>query len=98
MRSPAFRTAFGPPVTSTTLAVAWVAAGRRAGYVSDGLFVDNVHYAAGIALCRRAGCRVKDLAGKPLGDGCGLVVAADEETHQRLVDLIRPHLAAESAR
>jgi myo-inositol-1(or 4)-monophosphatase len=90
---PAFRSAFGPRVTSTTLAVAWVAAGRRAGYVSDGLFVENVHYAAGTALCRRAGCVVTDLAGEPLEGGRGLVIAADVETHRQLVDIIRPHLA-----
>ena len=89
---PAFRSAFGPRVTSTTLAVAWVAAGRRAGYVSDGIFVENVHYAAGTALCRRAGCLVTDLAGEPLEGGRGLIIAADTETHRRLVDLVRPHL------
>lgn len=63
LADPAFRAAFGFRVVSTTLAVAWVAAGRRAAYVSDGLFVDNVHFAAGIALCRSAGCVVTDLAG-----------------------------------
>ena len=88
----AFRAAFGPRVLSTTLALAWVAAGRRAGYVSDGTFVDNVHFAAGIDLCRSAGCVVTDLAGAPLGTGRGLVAAADAETHARLVDLVRPHL------
>ena len=93
LTDPAFRSAFGPRVMSTTLAVAWVAAGRRAGYVSDGLFVENVHYTAGIALCRSAGCVVTDLAGQPLEDGRGLIIAADDETHQRLVDIIRPHLA-----
>lgn len=51
-----FQTAFAPRVVSTTLAVAWVAAGRRAGYVSDGQLNDNVHFAAGIGLCRFAGC------------------------------------------
>ena len=93
LTDPAFRSAFGPRVMSTTLAVAWVAAGRRTGYVSDGLFVENVHYTAGIALCRSAGCVVTDLAGEPLEDGRGLIIAADDETHQRLVDIIRPHLA-----
>lgn len=93
MADPAFRAAFGPRVMSTTLAVAWVAAGRRTAYVSDGLFVENVHYAAGIALCRRAGCVVTDLAGEPLEGGRGLIIAADVETHRRLVDIIRPHLA-----
>lgn len=92
LADPAFRSAFGPRVMSTTLAVAWVAAGRRAGYVSDGSFVENVHYAAGTALCRRAGCVVTDLAGEPLEGGRGLLVAADLETHRLLVDLVRPHL------
>jgi len=34
-------------------------------------------------------------ASQPPGgaDGRGLIVAADDETHQRLVDIIRPHLA-----
>lgn len=88
----AFRSAFGARVTSTTLALAWVAAGRRAAYVSDGWFTDNVHYAAGIGLCRSAGCVVTDLAGEPLSAGRGLVAAADAATHERLVEIVRPHL------
>lgn len=91
---PAFRTAFGPRVLSTTLTLAWVAAGRRAGYISDGAFVDNVHFAAGIALCQRAGCIVTDLAGEPLHTGRGLIAAADAATHQQLVEIVRPYLAA----
>lgn len=88
----AFRAVFGTRVLSTTLAVAWVAAGRRAAYVSDGTFRDNVHFAAGIELCRSAGCVVTDLTGGPLDTGRGLIVAADAETHASLVQLIRPHL------
>lgn len=65
-----------------------------ATYVSDGHFVDNVHFAAGIALCRAAGCVVTDLRGEPLETGRGLIAAADEDTHQRLVSLAEPHLAA----
>lgn len=87
-----FRTAFGARVTSTTLAVAWVAAGRRAGYVSDGFFTDNVHFVAGIGLCVAAGCVVTDFAGEPLGSNRGLIVAADAETHSRLIEIIRPYL------
>jgi myo-inositol-1(or 4)-monophosphatase len=90
----AFRAAFGPRVVSTTLAVAWVATGRRAAYVSDGAFADNVHFAAGIGLCRSAGCVVSDLAGDALNAHRGLIVAADSEIHERLVDIIGPHLAA----
>ncbi len=91
---PAFREAFGVRVLSTTLAVAWVAAGRRAGYVSDGAFRENIHFAAGIAVARAAGCVVTDLSGQTLESGRGLVVAADTETHRRLIDAVRPHLAA----
>lgn len=69
-----------------------VAAGRQAAYISDGLFIDNVHFAAGIALCRRPGCLVTDLAGGPLHKGRGLIAAADADTHERLVELTRPHL------
>lgn len=89
---PAFRAAFGPRVTSTTLALAWVAAGRRAAYVSDGWFADNVHFAAGIDLCRSVGCVISDLAGETLNTGRGLIAAADAETHARLVEIIWPHL------
>ena len=92
LADPAFRAAYGPRVLSTTLAVAWVAAGRRAAYVTDGTFVDNVHFAAGIALCRAAGCVVTDLSGDPLGDGRGgLLVAADGDTHRDLLGFVAPH-------
>ncbi|MCA1712783.1 MAG: inositol monophosphatase family protein [Actinobacteria bacterium] len=92
---PLFRAAFGPRVLSTTLALAWTAAGRRAGYVTDGAgFADNVHFAAGLALCVAAGCVVTDLQGSPSQAGRGLLVGADPETHSRLVDLVRPHLLA----
>jgi myo-inositol-1(or 4)-monophosphatase len=76
-------------VVSTALAVAWTAAGRRAAYVSDGHRGYTVHSAAGIALCRAAGCLVTGLRGDPLHTGAGgLLVAADEETHADLVRLI----------
>jgi len=81
---------FRPRVVSTTLAVAWVAAGRRAAYVTDGDLRDSVHFAAGIALCRAAGCVLSDIDGRPVHTGPrGLVVAADQETHAELLDLIR---------
>jgi myo-inositol-1(or 4)-monophosphatase len=49
-----------------------------------------VHFAAGIALCRAAGCVVTGIDGAPLGQTCrGLVVAADEETHGLLMSMIR---------
>ncbi|MGW5420916.1 inositol monophosphatase family protein [Streptomyces sp. NPDC003943] len=82
---------FRPRVVSSTLAVAWVAAGRRAAYVTDGADLsDSVHFAAGIALCRAAGCVVTGIDGRPLGpEGRGLVVAADAATHEELMALIR---------
>jgi myo-inositol-1(or 4)-monophosphatase len=81
---------FRPRVVSTTLAVAWVAAGRRAAYVTDGHLRDSVHFAAGIALCQAAGCVVTGIDGQPLHTGAGgLVVAADEQTHAALLTLVR---------
>ncbi|GLX02721.1 inositol monophosphatase family protein [Microtetraspora sp. NBRC 16547] len=80
---------FRPRVVSTTLAVAWVAAGRRAAYVTDGHLRDSVHFASGIALCQAAGCVVTGIHGQPLHTGAGgLVVAADQETHAALLELI----------
>lgn len=83
-----FRARFGPRVLSTTLALAWVAVGRRAAYVTDGAVRDSVHFAAGIALCRAAGCVVSDLRGGPVAGDTGLVAAADAETHVALLGLI----------
>lgn len=84
-----FNQRFRPRVVSTTLAVAWVAAGRRAGYVTDGHLYDSVHFAAGIALCQAAGCVLTGIDGQPLHTGVGgLVVAADERTHTALLALV----------
>lgn len=80
---------FRPRVVSTTLAVAWVAAGRRAAYVTDGHLSDSVHFAAGIALCQAAGCVVTGIDGQPLHTGAGgLIAAADEQTHAALLALV----------
>lgn len=89
---PLLRAAYGPRVLSSTLGVAWVADGRRAAYVSDGSFQDNVHFAAGIALCRAAGCVLSDLDGNPLHTGRGLIISADQETHDRMLALVEPHV------
>ncbi|MFG3016834.1 inositol monophosphatase family protein [Streptomyces cinerochromogenes] len=88
---PGFVERFRPRVVSTTLALAWVAAGKRAAYVTDGGDLSgSVHFAAGIALCRAAGCVVTGIDGAPIGEaGRGLVVAADHETHGLLMSLIR---------
>ncbi|MEV1076251.1 inositol monophosphatase family protein [Micromonospora parva] len=82
---------FHPRVVSTSLAVAWVAAGRRAAYLTDRHDLSrSVHFAAGIALCQAAGCVVTGLDGEPLHTGGnGLVVAADERTHAALLTLVR---------
>ncbi|MFD5092787.1 inositol monophosphatase family protein [Amycolatopsis thailandensis] len=88
----AFIEDFRPRVVSTSLAVAWVAAGRRAGYITDGHLLDSVHFTSGIALCQAAGCVVTNLAGQPVHSGIqGLVVAADPETHRNLIDLVSRH-------
>lgn len=88
---PGFVERFRPRVVSTTLALAWVAAGKRAAYVTDGGDLSaNLHFAAGIALCRAAGCVVTGIDGAPLGPtGRGLLAAADAETHAQLLSPIR---------
>ncbi|MFF9338477.1 MULTISPECIES: inositol monophosphatase family protein [unclassified Streptomyces] len=96
---PDFVAAFRPRVVSTTLALAWVAAGRRAAYVTDGGDLSgSVHFAAGIALCRAAGCVVTGLDGTPVGEegARGLVAAADAATHARLTAMIRSLAAGPS--
>ncbi len=87
---PDFGRHFGPRVLSTTLAVAWVAAGRRTGYVTEGDLRDSVHFAAGIALCEAAGCVVTGIEGQPLHTGTGgLIAAADPDSHARLLEIVR---------
>jgi myo-inositol-1(or 4)-monophosphatase len=77
-------------VVSTTLAVAWVAAGRRAAYVTDRHLRDSVHFASRIALCQAAGCVVAGIHGQPVHTGAGgLIAAADRETHGSLLNMIR---------
>ncbi|MFE6510983.1 inositol monophosphatase family protein [Nocardioides sp. NPDC057767] len=89
---PRLRAEFGPRVMSSTLAVAWVAAGRRAAYVTDGHLEGSVHFTAGIALCQAAGCVVTDLNGDPIHTGRGMIAAADAATHHKLLGLVRRHL------
>jgi len=97
----AFTARFRPRVVSSTLALAWVAAGRRAAYVTDGHLSDSVHFAAGIALCQAAGCTVTGIHGQPLHTGTGgLIAACDRQTHAALLDMIGdqapPHRLASS--
>ncbi|GAA1015653.1 phosphatase [Acrocarpospora pleiomorpha] len=89
LADPGFIERFDPRVISSTLAVAWVAAGRRAAYVTDGHLRDSVHFASGIALCQAAGCVVTGIHGQPLHTGAGgLIAAADQETHAALLKLV----------
>ncbi len=87
---PEFVKSFRPRVVSTTLALAWVAAGKRAAYVTDGNDLSaSVHFAAGIAVCRAARCVVTGINGDPIGPGSrGLVAAADAETYESLTSMI----------
>jgi myo-inositol-1(or 4)-monophosphatase len=83
-----FARRFRPRVMSTSLALAWVASGHRAAYVTDGHLAESVHFAAGIALCAAAGCVVTDLRGGPIHGGRGgLLAAADQETHEALLTM-----------
>jgi fructose-1,6-bisphosphatase/inositol monophosphatase family enzyme len=86
------RARYGPRVLSSSLAVAWVAAGRRAAYITDGDLEGSVHFAAGIALCRAAGCLVTDLAGDAIYSGPGLLAAADLATHRHLTQVVAKYL------
>jgi myo-inositol-1(or 4)-monophosphatase len=90
---PGFPDHLRPRVLSTTLALAWVAAGRMAAYLTEGAVHRSVHFAAGVALCEAAGAVVTDLGGAPLLEGAdGLVVAADADMHQLLLSLAAPLL------
>jgi myo-inositol-1(or 4)-monophosphatase len=94
MADPRFFDTYQPRITSTTLALAWVAAGRHAAYVTEGDLTDSVHFAAGVGLCAAAGCVVTDLDGAAVGSparlpGHGLVAAADRRTHEVLLGLLR---------
>ncbi|MEU4411711.1 inositol monophosphatase family protein [Nocardia salmonicida] len=80
---------FHPRVLSTSLALVWVAAGRRAAYLTGGDLRDSVHFSSAIAVCQAAGCVVTGLAGQPLHTAPhGLIAAADAPTHARLVEAV----------
>lgn len=83
LSSEALRARFSPRCFSSTLSLAWVAAGKQAAYVTGGALRGSVHWEAGIALCRAAGAVVTNLDGGELHRGGeGLVAAADAETHE----------------
>lgn len=84
-----FHVRFDPRMSSTSLALLWVATGRRGAYVVDGDVHDSVHYAAPLALCRAVGCTLTALDGGPLErPDAGLVAAADPDVHRRLLELL----------
>ena len=97
MADPRFFETYQPRITSSTLALVWVAAGRHAAYVTEGDLRDNVHFAPGVSLCRAAGCVVTDLDGGPVDTGAGrgrsvrggLIAAGDPATHAALLTLMR---------
>ena len=75
----------------TTLALAWVATGQQAAYITGGDLQGSVHWTAGIALCRAAGAVVTNLAGGELHTGAhGMVAAADAETHALVLAAVNP--------
>jgi myo-inositol-1(or 4)-monophosphatase len=85
-----FMDRFKPRVVSSSIALAWVATGQRAAYVTDGDVRDSVHFAAGMALCEAAGCTLTDLHGRAVGEApTGLVAAADASTHATLIEIIK---------
>lgn len=95
LADPEFTASFRPRVASTTLALAWVAAGRYAGYVTDGQLDGSVHFSSGIALCQAAGCTVTGLRGQPLHTGIGgLIAAADQQTHATLLAMVNRQLGS----
>ncbi|ADG76514.1 inositol monophosphatase [Cellulomonas flavigena DSM 20109] len=85
------RSWMSPRVSASTLVLGWVAAGQRAAYVSDGDLRHSVHFAAGIALCRAAGCVIGDLSGGDVHTGDGLLIAADHETWRQLSNHVARH-------
>lgn len=92
LRSDAFTRHFDARNSSTSLALTWVAAGRRAGYVTltHEPPLRSVHFAAALGLCFAAGAIVTDLRGRPLGapTSNGMLAAADAATHAALLDAL----------
>ena len=90
LTDPGFAQRFRPLMVSTSLAASWVADGRLAAYVGEDLVDGNLHYAAGFAVARAAGCVASDLYGRPLGPTAqGFVLAADAQTHAALLAILR---------
>lgn len=76
----------------TTLTTTWVAAGKRAAFITEGPAYDSVHFAAPIALGRASGCIITDILGGPLTpDSPGLIMASSPGVHEVLVTLTGKH-------
>lgn len=76
-------------VASSSLALAWVAAGRHAAYVTGADVDGSVHFLPGVAVCEAAGCVVTDLDGGPVHGGRGILAAADAATAREVLDRLR---------
>jgi len=86
--APNFSRNFLPRSFGTGLALACVAMGRIAGFVAYS--PGDVHLAAGVVLCRQAGCTVTDLDGCEWRVGAsGIIAAADKTTHLQLIGTVR---------
>lgn len=85
-----FSANFKPRVVSSSMALTWVASGQRAGYITDGYLHESVHFSAGIAICKVAGCTITDLRGREINNNTkGLIAAADSDTHTKLLNLVK---------
>jgi myo-inositol-1(or 4)-monophosphatase len=92
LRSSTF-TSFKPRYLGTALPLAWVATGGRAAMVIASSCDFDVHFAAGIGLCRAAGCVLSDLHGGPARlDSEAIVVAADAATHRLILQGVAEQL------
>ncbi len=88
---PKFNLQFVPRAMGTSLALGYVALGRLAGFVAYS--PGDVHFAAGVVLCRAAGAAVTDLDGAEWRAGAaGIIAAADRETHLQLIGVVRASL------
>ncbi|MSQ10185.1 MAG: inositol monophosphatase [Dehalococcoidia bacterium] len=85
---PNFGRNFLPRSFGTGLAMGFLAIGRIAGFVAYS--PGDVHFAAGVVLCRQAGCMVTDLDGSEWVAGAGgIIAAADKATHLQLMGTVR---------
>jgi myo-inositol-1(or 4)-monophosphatase len=66
---------------------------QRAACVTDGHALESVRFAAGLAICERAGCAVTHRRGAvPAAGGPGLLAAPDRETPAELLARVARYL------